>query len=204
MARVRPRLLLAVLAATLAGSIVAGYLLSRADGSDDDVESVSLDTPGTYEMPGTYGEPGGGIPTAPDVAGDALPDLPVRTVEGDEVTLGSLIGQPLVVNLWFSTCVPCKKELPGFAAVHRELGEDVRFVGLNLQDSPERAVRFAEEAGVGFEILLDPDQTLPLALDIARFPSTLFVDPAGRIVELHQGELTADELRTLISEELLV
>ena len=36
------------------------------------------------------------------------------------------------------------------------------------------------------------------------FPSTLFVDPSGQIVELHQGALTADELRELIAETLAV
>jgi len=195
MARVRLRPLPAVLAATLIASVVAGYLISRTDG--DDGEQVRMDAPGTYP------EPTGGIPTAPELVGDALPDLSVRTVDGDEVTLASLTGQPLVVNLWFSTCVPCKKELPDFAEVHREIGDEVRFVGLNLQDSPERAMRFAEQAGVGFEILLDSEQAVAVALDIAQFPSTLFVEPSGRIVDLHQGELTADELRALIDEELL-
>lgn len=195
MARVRPRVLLTVLAATLVASVTVGYVLSRGD-NDGSGDEVRLDTPGTFD------EPSGGIPTAPQLTGEKLPDLAVRTMEGDEVQLSSLTGSPLVINLWFSTCVPCKKELPDFAEVHRELGDDVRFVGLNLQDSPERAQRFADDAGVGFEILLDPDQTVPVSLDIARFPSTLFVDESGQIVELHQGELTADELRTLIAEEL--
>jgi thiol-disulfide isomerase/thioredoxin len=98
--------------------------------------------------------------------------------------------------------VPCKKELPAFAAVHQELGDRVRFVGLNLQDTPERAQRFARDAGVGYEILLDTDQQIALDLDLANFPSTLFVDASGHIVDLHQGALTADELRALITNKL--
>ncbi|MGD9701875.1 MAG: TlpA family protein disulfide reductase [Acidimicrobiia bacterium] len=197
MARVRPRPLIAALAVTLLVSALVGFVLSRGDEANDTVtDGVQLDTPGTFD------EPSGGIPTAPDIGGETLPDVTVQSLDGSDLSLADLTGQPLVVNLWYSTCVPCKKELPDFAAVHQELGDEVRFVGLNLQDSADRAERFARDAGVGYEILLDPDQQTSLALDIAIFPSTLFVDSSGRIVELHQGALTADELRALIAETL--
>ena len=37
----------------------------------------------------------------------------------------------MVVNLWYSTCPPCARELADFAAVEAEVGDDVRFVGVN-------------------------------------------------------------------------
>ena len=198
MARVRARPLIAVLAVTLVVSALVGFALSRGDQTDDTAgEAVRLDTPGMFDEPGA-------IATAPEIVGLRLPDVTVRTLDGSDVSLGELSGQPLVVNLWFSSCVPCKKELPDFAQVHRDIGDEVRFVGLNLQDRPDRAERFAREAGVGYEILLDPDQQTSVALDIAIFPTTLFVDGSGRIVELHQGALTADELRALIADKLTV
>ena len=198
MARVRARPLIAVLAVTLIVSALAGFVLSRGDQTDETAgDAVQLDTPGMFDDQGA-------IPTAPDVEGLRLPDVSVQTLEGGDVSLGELTGQPLVINLWYSSCVPCKKELPDFAAVHRDIGDEVRFVGLNLQDGADRAERFAREAGVGYEILLDPDQQTSVALDIAIFPTTLFVDGSGRIVELHQGPLTADELRALIADKLTV
>ena len=198
MARVRARPLIAVLGVTLIASALVGFALSRGDQADDTAsDAVRLDTPGTFDEPGA-------IATAPDIEGLRLPDVTVRTLDGTDVVLGELSGQPLVINLWYSSCVPCKKELPDFAAVHRDIGDEVRFVGLNLQDGADRAERFAREAGVGYEILLDPEQRTSVALDVAIFPTTLFVDSSGRIVELHQGALTADELRALIADELAV
>ena len=198
MARVRARPLLAVLAVTLAASAIVGFALSRGDQTDDVAgDAVQLDTPGTFDEPGA-------IATAPEIVGLRLPDVTVHTLDGTDLVLDELAGQPLVINLWYSSCVPCKKELPDFAAVHRDVGDEVRFVGLNLQDGADRAERFAREAGVGYEILLDPDQHTSVALDIAIFPPTLFVDGSGRIVELHQGALTADELRALIADKLTV
>ena len=170
--------------------VLVTAMLAGCGGSDDDVIR--------------FGSSDGGIPTAPELEGDALPDVPVTTLDGEELSLRDLIGTPMVVNMWFSSCVPCKKELPDFAAVDAELGDSVRFVGLNLQDTPERAEQFAREAGVEYEIVLDPEQQSALALDVAVFPSTLFVDASGQIVELHQGALTADELREQIAESLAV
>ncbi len=132
----RRRPLMIVLAITLVVSIFGGWALSRSNDNRLDVE---LDTPGTYDAPG------GGIPTAPAIQGDLLPDVTVKTLTGDDVTLRSLVGQPMVINVWYSSCVPCAKELPAFGSVHRVLGDQVRFVGLNTQDNAAKAEQFARE-----------------------------------------------------------
>ena len=58
-----------------------------------------------------------------DVDGEALPDVGLTGADGLEISASSLVGQPLVVNFWYSTCIPCKRELGEFAAVHREVGD---------------------------------------------------------------------------------
>jgi peroxiredoxin len=106
---------------------------------------------------------------------------------------------PMVVNVWFSTCPPCARELADFAEVHREVGERVRFVGVNPFDGPEVMNRFASERGVAYELLRDDDAAFLDAVGVASFPRTLFVDARGVIVG-EAGELDADELRTTIEE----
>lgn len=189
----RRRPLIIVLAITLVASTFGGWALSRSNGTQLDVE---LDTPGTFDAPG------GGIPTAPAIQGDPLPDLTVKSLTGDDVTLRSLIGQPMVINVWYSSCVPCAKELPAFGSVHRAIGEQVRFVGLNPQDSAAKAEKFARDAGADYEILLDQSPGISATLQLGVFPATLLVNAAGQIVELHQGPLSADALRRLITENL--
>jgi len=192
-----------VLIPTLVGvlvlSAVIGWVISdRSDGSmDNGNDSVTLDSAGTYD------EPADSIPVAPDVKGDVLPNVKVEDLAGNAVTTGSLLGQPLVINLWFPTCVPCKKEMPDFAEVQQELGDQVRFVGISTQGTPNDIRSFADDRGVKYELLRDETLALPSKLSIGVYPATLFVTADGHIASLHQGAMTADTLRSTIDDELL-
>ena len=76
------------------------------------------------------------IPVATDVSGEPLPDIETEALDGDAVPLRSLTGEPLVLNFWYSTCLPCRKEMPAFQQVHEELGPRVRLIGINPSTAP--------------------------------------------------------------------
>jgi peroxiredoxin len=187
-----------VVSAAVAAGLVGGWALNRAvlgDSRDGDevgeVEEVVLDEPGEYQEP-VDGE-------NREVDGERLPDVALSNSAGLEIPASSLAGQPLVVNLWYSTCIPCKRELGEFAALHRELGDRVRFVGVNPFDSVEVMERFASDRGVGYELLRDETSAFVNALGVVNFPVTLFVDADGVIVA-QTGEIDGDELRARIGE----
>lgn len=190
----RPRLPVLVLCTAVAGGLVGGWALNRAvlgDDGDSDIDSVVLAEPGEYQEPAD-GE-------NRDVDGERLPDVGLTDAEGLHISASSLVGQPLVVNLWYSTCIPCKRELGEFAAVHREVGDQVRFVGINPLDSLDVMERFASDRDVGYELLRDESGAFVNALGVVNFPVTLFVAPDGEIVA-QTGEIDGDELRARIEE----
>ena len=136
------------------------------------------------------------------VTGRSFPKVDIETLAGDSFPTADLLGQPLVVNFWYSTCAPCKKELPAFAAVHAKLGDQVRFVGVDTLPPSENEESFARDKGVKYELLYDPDGALTTAVGIANSPQTLFIDASGKIVE-QTGELTAEKLEALVRTKLL-
>jgi thiol-disulfide isomerase/thioredoxin len=71
------------------------------------------------------------------------------TVRADDIT------GPAVINLWATWCGPCRAELPAFEAVHLQLADRVRFVGVNQGDEGGPAASFLDEVGVSFEQYLD-------------------------------------------------
>jgi len=133
-------------------------------------------------------------------SGEDLPDATLNGVDGSEVETRDLLGAPLVINFWYSTCEPCRREMPAFAAAHGTFGDQVTFLGVNMYDSAVAASNFAERYGVNYDILLDSNGKLVAELGIALAPTTILVDAEGTIVYQESGELTEDEITELINE----
>lgn len=135
-----------------------------------------------------------------------LPDLTLPCLDGSgDVSLAALRG-PLVMTIWASWCVPCRKELPAFADVHERSvrhDADVRFIGLNWLDDSSSAVAFAEEIGFTFPSVFDPDGTARGPLRINAQPATLFIDADGVIVHVERAPIDdPDALASLIDQHL--
>jgi cytochrome c biogenesis protein CcmG/thiol:disulfide interchange protein DsbE len=122
---------------------------------------------------------------------------------GGRRSLADYRGRPLVVNFFASWCVPCLAEMPGFERVHRELADQVAFLGLNLQDPVDAGRSVVERTGVTYDIGRDPDGALFQSFGGIAMPTTVFIDASGAVVDLHSGEITAGELRDRIDELLL-
>jgi peroxiredoxin len=189
----RPRLLATSLAVAAVLSVLGGWVLARVLSSDDPVDaqdSVVLDVPGEYDEPSAE--------LNASNTGVALPEVVLVAGDGTDVSTSSLVGTPLVLNLWYSTCAPCRRELADFAAVDAELAGAVRFVGVNPLDDASTMTSFAGERGVRYELLSDRSSALVDALGVTAFPATVFVAADGTIV-LQTGVLTADELRAHVA-----
>ena len=173
---------------------VIGALLWTVTVADDGGEGgdvVQLETPGEFIDPAV---------SNPEHEGDAFPAVDLETADGETVRLES-DGRPMVVNLWYSTCPPCARELGAFAAVEADVGEEVRFVGVNPLDDGDTMVQFASDRGVQFELLRDPNGDVGYELRVMQYPVTLFVDGGGTIVR-QTGPLSEDELRDHVAELL--
>jgi thiol-disulfide isomerase/thioredoxin len=127
-----------------------------------------------------------------------LPDLDLPTVDATtSVDLGALTG-PAVINLWATYCAPCRREIPDFETVHREMADTVRFIGVNIGDTPEQIADYLsglDDPTVTYEQLVDLMADLPDALGTVTLPVTVLVDDDGTIAEVHDGPLEANELR---------
>lgn len=185
------RLRLLMLGVALVLAVGAGWAASRSNDTDD---TARLDTRVTFEQPS--------IETNAAVEGDPLPDATVQNLAGDDITIASLVGRPMVINIWGSTCGPCKKELPAFAAVHLQYAARVRFVGIDYLPASDREEAFARDKGVQYELFYDGDGEFVNGAGVAAFPVTLFVDASGRIVR-QTGQLDEADLIAIIESDLL-
>lgn len=146
---------------------------------------------------------GAGSTAAPSPApGEPIPDDEIEAFDGGTVSLTDHAGTPLVVNFWASWCGPCIAEMPDLEAVHQAVGDQVTFVGVNTQDSPDRAAELVDETGVTYALVRDPTGSLSQSFGVFGMPSTFYVDADGRIVGRHTGLLTRDALLEDLREHL--
>lgn len=132
--------------------------------------------------------------------------LPLRTLsafgEGEAVDLADHVGRPMVVNFWATWCAPCTREMPLLRDMSRELGGDVTFLGVNVQDKPDAAQRFVRRARIGYVQAADPKAEFFGSVDAVGMPTTLFVDQDGIVRHRHTGELDRAALRRLLRQHL--
>jgi cytochrome c biogenesis protein CcmG, thiol:disulfide interchange protein DsbE len=137
-----------------------------------------------------------------EASGPPAPDRTFETFDGEETSLPELEGTPVVVNFWASWCAPCVAEMPDFERVHQDLGDRVRFLGLNTQDDRVAADELVEQTGVTYDLALDPDGDLFRDFGVFAMPTTVFVDAHGHVAHRHSGLATEQQLRDLIREHL--
>lgn len=170
-------------------SVIVGLSIARSGGGSSNTTIRS-----------TFAPPA--IVTNAAVKGKPLVDATVQTLSGDDVKISSLIGTPMVVNIWGSTCGPCKKELPDFATVHQHFASSVHFVGIDYLPPSDDEEAFARSRGVQYPLYYDGNGDFISKAGIAAFPVTLFVAADGTIVQ-QTGQLDAAALTSMIEKYLL-
>src|SRR5918992_6276090 len=67
--------------------------------------------------------------------GDPALEVRLTDFEGKEFSLQDYEGRPVVVNFWSSWCPFCAAEMPDFEKVHRSIGDEVAFLGIDQCES---------------------------------------------------------------------
>lgn len=125
---------------------------------------------------------------AAPAAGMKLPQLN----GGPPVSLDSLKGKVVVLNIWASWCPPCREEAPILAALQKRIASrDATVIGVTWNDSVPDARKFAAQAKLGYPQLRDVDGSFAKAFGTKGLPETFVIDRGGRIVALRRG--TVDE-----------
>lgn len=137
------------------------------------------------------------IALRPAADSPVAPPLAWIAADGSLHELSDLRGKVVVLNLWASWCPPCRAEIPGLAALQRDLGASgLVVVGLNAEDlSSARLAEVAEDLGADYTVGLPASELAgPLAGE-GVLPHTWLIDRAGRVRASRPGLVSQDSLR---------
>jgi cytochrome c biogenesis protein CcmG/thiol:disulfide interchange protein DsbE len=121
-----------------------------------------------------------------------VPQFALAGVEGLDVPgfdSAALKGEPTIVNVFASWCIPCRDEHPLLESLKTETG--IRMYGINHSDAPENARAFLAELGNPYDAVgADRDRRVSIDWGVYGVPETFLVDKHGTIVYKHVGPLT--------------
>jgi thiol-disulfide isomerase/thioredoxin len=137
--------------------------------------------------------------------GPAVPSVTGTAIGGGKLSLPRLRGHVVVMNFWGSWCTPCRAEAPALSSLARRFQpEGVRFLGVDVRDSPASAEAFMREHHIGYPSLNDPAGEVALdfrgTVTPAGIPTTLVIGRDGRITARVVGEVSYSGLRGLIGK----
>jgi peroxiredoxin len=93
--------------------------------------------------------------------------------------------------------------MPAFEEVYQDVkGDDVAFLGLAVNDRVDDAQQMADKTGVTYPLGQDKDASVITVLEGTVLPTTVLLDADGNVVSRHAGQMSADDLRGLLADEL--
>jgi thiol-disulfide isomerase/thioredoxin len=115
-----------------------------------------------------------------------LPKLAFQDAAGKPLSLANWHGRTVLLNLWATWCVPCRKEMPALDALQQRLGSpDFEVVAVNIDTrDPDKPKAFLRELGIS-KLAYYADSTAKTFQDLKAvgrafgMPTTLLIDRQG-------------------------
>ena len=133
---------------------------------------------------------------------DSFASASLVDYQGNDVSLEDFRGEPLVINSWAVWCPFCREELPDFAELQKEFGDDVRVIAIDRQEPLEKAKQYTDGLGLTSDMLflLDPSDSFYKSIAGFSMPETIFVNSNGEIVVHKRGPMELEEMREHVNK----
>lgn len=146
----------------------------------------------------------------PVEVGTSAPDFVARDLTGAPVSLESLRGEVVLLNIWATWCPPCREEMPSMQRLHEQLrAEGLKVVAVSIDaasgsvDSGGRPGgdigAFAREYGLTFDIWHDPSGVIQRTYRTTGVPESFVIDRSGYITRKVIGATEWDSNESLDS-----
>lgn len=126
--------------------------------------------------------------------GDKAPELKLTTLDGKEFCLKSQSknGKAVVLDVWATTCPPCKAEIPHLEKLHKKYkSKGVVFVGVSVDSNISDVKTFVKNNKVTYKIAYDRGAAKTAKAfkfpERWSIPQLYVINKSGEIIAVHSG-----------------
>ena len=113
-------------------------------------------------------------------------NLHLMNEDGKMISLAEFKGKVIFMNMWATWCPPCIAEMPNINKLHNEVGNEVAFVMVSLDDDFETAKAFNKRKSFNLPIYTLQSNRPPM-YQSSTVPTTYVIDANGQLVLTHKG-----------------
>lgn len=143
-------------------------------------------------------------PVAGKPAKGGLPHLTLHCLDGSSTVDLAGVKGPALVNLWYSTCGPCREEAPLLRTFYGKAKGKLVMLGVDVEPTPDGGLTFDANYGLKFPSVSDQHTDVPPKLKVPGYPVTYFLDATGKLTGTpHPGPFTSEaELAAAVQKNL--
>lgn len=89
---------------------------------------------------------------------------------------------PALLIFWASWCPACTQEIPELNGVHQKYKENLKILGINVEEDQDTVKHFTEEHAMDYSILLDEKGEAAQKYEVAGLPTMILLAKGGEIL----------------------
>jgi len=119
------------------------------------------------------------------VVSKPAPDVTLKSINNESLTLSTLKGKVVLLNFWATWCPPCREEIPSMMKLNSAMaGKPFQMVAVSIDEGGKKAVEdFFKDSHFTLPAYLDPETSAAKVYGITGVPETFVIDKGGIIVK---------------------
>ena len=111
------------------------------------------------------------------------PEFALKDLNGNTITLSSLKGKVVFLNLWATWCPPCVREIPDFIETYTEYKDKgLEIIGISVDnEGSAKVLEFVKQKKINYPVVMYTSQFIRDYMPGNAIPVTIIIDPEGKI-----------------------
>lgn len=133
--------------------------------------------------------------------GDQAPDFELVDMNGETHQLSEYKGQGVFLNFWGTWCKPCEREFPQMDKQYQVYkNQGVQILAVNIAESDFVVQQYIDQRDLTFPVLIDRTKSVMESYNIRPLPTTILINPDGKIVKIITGEMTEEDIKIFMEQ----